>query len=480
MNYLDWIVIAVYLCATIGLALYLGRRLRDRRDYYLAANTIKWWQSGLSTMATQLGAISFVSAPAFVAVARDGGLKWLCYELGVPLGIILVMAVILPKLHRRGYVSIYEYLEQRFDRGVRILVSTCFQIGRSLATAVSVLAGGIILSTALSISTDTAILLIGSITIVYSVLGGIRTIIISDVLQMGIIIGGILICGFVGMIITGGDIGWELLDPARREILDFSHFGLRAGETYAFWPMLVGGLFLYASYYGCDQSQVQRELSVHSLNDARKSLVLNAVGRFPIVLLYCIMGVLIGAVVMSPSGLVQIADTVGMGSNELLDMLHRDPDRMIPVFVLSFLPNGLIGFVFVAVMAALMSSLDSAINSLSAVTVQDFYKEYVNDHASERTYLFVSRIATLGWGVFCIFTALVFAGLSEGNRETTDMDRPCQVFTFSFASFLSETVIGDPRKRMRTDASTTNHADMRGLHLGAEPHDCSPSGECAL
>ena len=160
MNFLDWLVILIYIVGIIGFALYLTRSQKDTEDYYLGGRKIKWWQSGASTMATQLGAISFISAPAFVAMKEGGGLKWLCYEFGVPLALILVMAIIIPTLHQHHYVSIYEYLEKRFDSGTRSLVSFFFQLGRGLATAVSVLAGGLILSTALSISTASAIILV--------------------------------------------------------------------------------------------------------------------------------------------------------------------------------------------------------------------------------------------------------------------------------------------------------------------------------
>jgi len=123
MNILDWLVIVLYLAVIVGIAVYLTRSQRNTHDYYLAGRRLKWWQSGASTMATQLGAISFVSAPAFVAIKDGGGLKWLCYEFSVPLALILVMAVVIPSLHRRSYVSIYEYLEERFDAGTRSLVS---------------------------------------------------------------------------------------------------------------------------------------------------------------------------------------------------------------------------------------------------------------------------------------------------------------------------------------------------------------------
>jgi SSS family transporter len=370
-------------------------------------------------MATQLSAISFVSAPAFVAIKSGGGLKWLCYEFGVPLALILVMSTIIPILHKHHYISIYEYLEKRFDAGTRTLVSLFFQLGRGLATAVAVLAGGLILSTTLSISTVTAILLIGLITVIYDALGGIRVVILSDFLQMVIIIAGILICGGAAISLIGWSTALEAMTPDRYAILDFKHWGFTPETTYSFWPMLIGGFFLYASYYGTDQSQVQRELSVGKVDDVKKSLLVNAFGRFPLVLSYCFMGIFIGAVFASPEGLAKVGDVFGVDADGITTILREDPDRMVPMFILTFLPHGIIGFIFVAIMAALMSSLDSGLNSLSAVTMKDFYQKYVKRNATERHYLLVSKVITLIWGIFCVVTALVFYSFGESTRQTT-------------------------------------------------------------
>jgi SSS family transporter len=370
-------------------------------------------------MATQLGAISFISAPAFVALKENGGLKWLCYEFGVPLGLLVVMTVIVPVLHRGNYVSIYEYLEKRFDSTTRSLVSILFQLGRGLATAVAVLAGGIILSSALSISTTSAIILVGVATIIYDVLGGIRIVILSDVFQMMIIVVGIVMCGGAALSIIGWEAAWTTLSPERLKILDFQHWGFSSQGAYGFWPMTIGGIFLYASYYGCDQSQVQRQLTVKTIDGVRKSLLLNALGRFPIVLLYCVMGVLVGAVITSPEALGTISAKIGIAETDVVQTLQKDPDRMVPFFILSYLPHGLIGLILVAIMAALMSSLDSALNSMSAVTMRDFYQRYFRPHETDKHYLMASKMCTLFWGVFCVTAALGFAYFSEATRQTT-------------------------------------------------------------
>jgi SSS family solute:Na+ symporter len=194
---------------------------------------------------------------------------------------------------------------------------------------------------------------------------------------------------------------------------------MSAEGTYAFWPMTLGGFFLYASYYGCDQSQVQRELTVGSVDNVRKSLLVNVLGRFPLVLLYCLMGVFVGAVVATPEFIDRAAAVSGTQATSIAATLDRDPDRMVPLFILTYLPHGVIGFIFVAILSALMSSLDSALNSMSAVTVRDFYQRYWKRDGDDWHYLVVSKICTFFWGLFCIGFALLFAAAPDATRQTT-------------------------------------------------------------
>ncbi|MEJ2543435.1 MAG: hypothetical protein P8Y99_05160, partial [Calditrichaceae bacterium] len=168
-----------------------------------------------------------------------------------------------------------------------------------------------------------------------------------------------------------------------------------------------------------DQSQVQRELSVGNLDEVRKSLLVNAVGRFPLVLLYTVMGIFVGAVFIMPESLTHIGSVLNMSKSSITEILKSDPDRMMPMFILSYLPHGIIGFIFVAIMAALMSSLDSGINSLSAVTMKDFYQKYIKPEASDRHYLWASKIITLIWGTFCVVAAILFTQIGESTRHIT-------------------------------------------------------------
>lgn len=451
MNGLDWFVIVLYVLIVVGIGFYLSRNQNTLSDYYLAGNRMRWWQSGLSTMATQLSAISFVSVPAFVALKPGGGFKWLAFEFGLPVALIVVMVVIVPEFHRRHFISIYEYLESRFDVGTRVLVSFLFLLGRGLATGVIVLQGAVVLSAALGISTTTAIVLVGLITLIYDVMGGIGVVVLSDVLQMLIIAVAIALCGGIAL----QHVGWtEAINTFEVSRFQVFHGGTGVGgEPFAFLPVFLGGMFLYMSYYGCDQSQVQRELTVGDVKAVRKSLLVNAFGRFPVVLLYCFVGLLVGALMVQPEGLGTVAEVTDRSVGELQSVLDNRPDRMLPMFIVGYLPHGLIGFVFAGIVSALMSSLDSAINSLSAATYRDFYRPYVEgDVETEDGHgVLISRVLTAFWGLFAVAGALYFQRVNQTLVELIN-----QLGNLFYGPILGAFLLG----------MTTDWARGRGVKLG--------------
>lgn len=401
MNSLDWFVVAAYIIVLLAMSRYLSRGQSGVEDYYLGGRSMPWWAIGLSTMATQLGAISFISAPAFVALKPGGGLTWLGYEFAVPAAVIFVMIFIIPVVHGEKVVTIYEYLERRFDAGTRTIVSVVFQIGRALATGVSIYAIGIVLSVVWDIPIVPTILFIGVVTIIYDAWGGMKAVVWSDVLQMVLLTAGIMICGITAYYLIGG---WENIltgfDSERLRILRLGSTGIGDGDDYSFWAFLVGGFFLYISYYGCDQSQIQREMSASTLDDARKSLMLNGIARFLLVSAYVGMGLLIGAFAFQNA--------------HFSNLIPSDKvDYMVPVFVLNYLPHGVIGFLVVALLAAFMSSLDSSINSLSAATMKDVYQPFIRPDSDEEHYFRFSRILTVFWGVVCTGLAFVVGSISD-------------------------------------------------------------------
>ena len=444
MNYLDWIVIGVYIVFLIALSTYLSRRQGNIEDYYLGGRTISWWAIGVSTMATQLGAISFISAPAFVALKPGGGLKWLGFEFAVPVAMVFIMIFIIPVVYRTRVVSIYEYLEQRFDASTRSIVSTIFQISRALATGVGIYAIGIVLAAILNVPLVPTILVIGFVTIIYDVLGGIKAVIYTDVIQMFILTLGILICGYTAYSLIGG---WENVlvgfEKERLQILNLGAHGFGDGEGYSFWALVVGGFFLYVSYYGCDQSQIQREMSAKTLDEAKRSLMLNGFARFWLVAAYLSMGLLIGAFALQ--------------NESFMNLIPKDRvDYMVPIFILNYLPHGLIGFIVVALLAAFMSSLDSSINSLSAATMRDIYQRYIKSDGDDKHNFMMSRILTIFWGVLCTGFAFLVGSISDTVIEAIN-----KVGSLFYGPILAAFVLGILIKR--TSASGVKAGIISGI-----------------
>ena len=193
MSLLDWIIIFCYAGGLIFLGWLLGLKQKSSEDYYLAGRKLHWLPIGFSTMATQLGAISFISAPAFVALRPGGGLIWLGYELALPLAMIVLMVFFYPVFHSLRIISVYEFLEKRYDERTRVVISLIFQLSRGLATGVTIYAAAIVLSVVLQIPLTLTILLIGAVAVVYELFGGIHVDFVSDTIQMIVILGGIII-----------------------------------------------------------------------------------------------------------------------------------------------------------------------------------------------------------------------------------------------------------------------------------------------
>ncbi|MEO0507753.1 MAG: sodium:solute symporter [Bacteroidota bacterium] len=414
MNYIDYVIIIVYLVAFLGLG-YLFKENKSSGDYFLGGRSMGWLPLSLSTMATQLSAISFISAPAFVGLKPGGGLQWLTYEFGVPLAMAFLMVALIPTLYKSGIVSVYEYLEKRFDASSRLLISFVFQISRSVATGVMVYTMALILQATVGIDFWVSVLIIGVITLVYSFQGGMKAVIWGDVIQMIILFLGIVICLAYGISELGGfDTFLTNVDKDRLTAVDFSKWGFNntdKNDEFGFWPMIIGGFFLYASYYGTDQTQSQRLLSAKGMPTIKKLLLANGLFRFPLTLTYCIMGLVLGTLLLQDSSFQETMDSVYQANIDSLE--GKKADLMVPVFIIKYLPNGVIGVLIVAIMSAAMSTLSSAVNSLSAVTMEDFVKRFRPDMDNKK-YVITSRIISLFWGLVCLFFAF-FAGNIEGT-----------------------------------------------------------------
>jgi SSS family transporter len=407
MNELDYIIVFAYLVGFIGLGFFFKKN-DSSKDYFLGGNSLGWFPLSLSTMATQLSAISFISAPAFVGLKLGGGLKWLTFEMAVPIAMLFIMLVIIPPLFRAGIVSIYEYAERRFDYSTRMILSIVFQINRALSTGVMVYAIAFILQAVLDLDFSITILIISVITIIYSWQGGMKAVVWGDAIQMIILFVGLIVCLIYGYTHLYGGGAAVTFDPDRLQVIDFN-WGIGEGQEYGILPMIIGGFFLYVSYYGCDQTQAQRMLSAKDEGTIKKLLLANGLLRFPVVLVYCIMGLIIGALVMNtPEFLGDIQSLTERHFPVEYANNGIKADLMMPVFILNYLPHGFIGLLMIGIMSAAMSSLSSTINSLSAVTVEDILKR--QGIVNEDNYMQYSRYMVIFWGVICIGAAFLFGG----------------------------------------------------------------------
>lgn len=409
LNAFDWCIVIVYLVGMVGLSIILARGQKSDRDYYLGGNKTAPLPIALSTMATQCSTNSLLGAPAFVAFAVGGGLIWLQFELAVPFAMIVLMVLIFPLLRGLNLISVYAYLENRFDVRTRTLVSIFFQFIRAFGTGVTIYGISLVLMLCLNIPFWASALLLGGITIVYDVLGGMKAVIWSDVIQIVVLFGAILTATVMAVRLAGG-LPIIFDQPDRLQAVNFSRHGLGDGQTFAFWPMLIGGLFLYLSYYGCDQTQAQRELSTRSVADTNRALFLDGIMRFPLVFSYCFLGLCLGAYALLHPDFVSALPLTEKG----------DPNYnlAVPVFVLRHFPHGLIGLVMVGLFAAAMSSLDSTLNALSALSMQDIVKRHVRMELSERQELVISKSLTVFWGLVCLFFAFFVGGISDTIVES--------------------------------------------------------------
>ncbi|SPJ34256.1 sodium:solute symporter family transporter [Kushneria phyllosphaerae] len=418
MAWLDYAVIVAYL----GGFLLLGQLFRQQHsgeDYFLGSRGFGWFPLSLSAAATQLSAVSFISAPAFVGMKEGGGLIWLTYEFAVPLAMIVLVVLFFPTLYAAGVVSIYGYLEKRFGRGTRILLSLVFQLSRAFATSVMVYAIALILTHAIGLPLWATIVVIGVVTLVYSCQGGMKAVVYGDVIQMILLVIGLVVCLVYALSLLGG---WEVfmanVDPARLETVRFDDFGIgRDSNGFGFWPMVIGGLFLYAAYYGADQSQAQRLLSARDARTVRHTLLANGLLRFPVTLCYCLLGLVMG--------------TLAVTHPEFRALIPADePDLMVPLFMRDYLPAGLTGILIVAIFSAAMSSVSSAINSLSAASVEDLFVR--GRKIDDKRYMRLSRLTSVFWGVVCITLAFF-----TGNIATTIIEAINKVGSLFFGPMLA-------------------------------------------
>ena len=292
MQPLDWVVVAAYFGLVAAIGYRTGRHNRGIEDYFLAGRSMPWYAVGLSVMATQASAITLVGA---TGQAYTDGMRFIQIYLGLPIAMVILSVTLVPLFYRARVFTAYQYLEERCGSGARSLTSLLFLFGRSLSGAVVIYAPSVVLSVVFSLDEVLTILLIGGFATLYTALGGMRAVMWVETWQMLVILAGILFC--FGAVVFGLPDGVGFTDALRLAgaagRLETLSFDPDPQLTYTVWTGLLGGLFLMLSYFGCDQSQVQRYLTGRSLRESRISLLFNGFAKLPVQFVILLTGALL-------------------------------------------------------------------------------------------------------------------------------------------------------------------------------------------
>ncbi|WP_437919446.1 sodium:solute symporter [Sphingobacterium sp. LRF_L2] len=294
MSTIDWIVLFFTLLIIVAYGMYKSRGIKNIEGYIVGDRQLPWYNVGLSVMATQASAITFLSAPG---LAYSSGMSFAQFYFGLPLAMIVLCITFVPIFHRLRIYTAYEFLEKRFDVQTRVLTASLFLIQRGISTGITIFAPSIILSSILHLDVTYTTLMIGSVVILYTVWGGTKAVSYTQLLQMAIIIGALLTAGVMVVHLLPDNIGF----------LDALHIAGKTGKTnaidwtfdlenqYTVWTGLIGGFFLQLSYFGTDQSQVGRYLTGSSVRDSRMGLLMNGLLKVPMQFCILLIGVLVFA-----------------------------------------------------------------------------------------------------------------------------------------------------------------------------------------
>ena len=292
LNWIDWVVLTVTLLTIVGYGTWKTRGSKSAQDYIKGGNTNKWWTIGLSVMATQASAITFLST---TGQAFSDGMGFVQFYFGLPIAMVIICLVFIPLYHRLKVYTAYEFLENRFDLKTRSLTAILFLIQRGLAAGITIFAPAVILSIVLGWNIITLNIIIGLLVIIYTVSGGTKAVTVTQKQQMFVIFAGMLAALFIILSLIPDDVSFtKALDIAgasgRMEVLDFS-FDLE--NRYTVWTGLLGGTFLMLSYFGTDQSQVQRYLSGKSKKEMQMGLIFNGLLKVPMQFFILLVGVMV-------------------------------------------------------------------------------------------------------------------------------------------------------------------------------------------
>jgi len=415
LNRLDLAIIAIYLIGITLFGLRFRKRQRTLRDYFLAGRDIPWWAIALSIVAAETSTLTIISVPG---LAYDGDLTFLQVVMGYVVGRFVIAFVLLPHYFRGDLYTAYELIEKRFGPQLRTVTSGLFLLTRAAAEGVRVYAVSIVVSIALGTGEVASIAIITALTLIYTFEGGLAAVIWTDVIQAAIYVAGTLVG--IATIIHLVPGGWAHIHQVAESADKFRVFDFTPTfwKPYTFWAGLLGGAFLTTASHGTDQLIVQRLLAARGLRQSKAALLSSGAAILFQFGLFLVVGVMLFAYYMLPSAHFGRAD------------------RIYPTFIVSRMPHGISGLLIAAILAAAMSNLSAALNSLSSSTIMDFFVR-MRAQTDERKRIQLSRFSTVVWGIVLFVLAVLCL-----HRVSRVVEVGLQIASVAYGALLGAFLLG--------------------------------------
>lgn len=465
MNYIDWLVLLITISFIVIYGGWKTRKSKNLKEFLKGNNRSNWYTIGLSVMATQASAITFLSTPG---QAFNDGMGFIQFYFGLPIAMIIICIFFIPIYKKFKIYTAYEYLEQRFDRKTRILTSLLFLIQRGLAAGITIYAPSIILSVMFGWNLKVLVIIIGIMVIFYTVIGGTKALNVTQKQQMLIIFTG-LIFTFIYLLNSISDnisITKAIKIASLNDKINLLDFSFNLESRYTFWSGITGGLFLALSYFGTDQSQVQRYITGKSVKESQLGLIMNGLLKIPLQFVILLLGVMvfifyqsqISPIHFNPVAKQEIIKSENdnlfkdlkeknhLIQKKIIDVIKKndfessitlqndykklleqekntrilikeklkkkypeiennDKDYVFINYVIDYLPTGLVGLLLAVIFSAAMSSTASELNALASTTLIDLYKTS-KENKSEKHYLKMSKLFVIVWGTIAVIFAL--------------------------------------------------------------------------
>jgi SSS family transporter len=377
---IDLAIVIVYLLAVTALGMWFRRGSQNAREYFLGGRTAPWWALAFSIVATETSTLTIIGTPA---ISYGGNLTFLQLVFGYLLGRLLIVLLFLPGYFRGDFLTAYALIEKRFGVRARAVAATTFLVTRAVAEGVRVSAIALVVSVVLGTSERLAVLVVIALTVLYTLEGGMKAVIWTDVAQLLLYLTGSAVTFWVLLHrIPGGWSEVTQVAAAAGHKLQVFDFSFHWATKYTFWSGLIGGAFLTMASHGTDQTIVQRLLAARNQRDSRRALLASGVVVFVQFTLFLLIGVLLYV-------FAQHAPLLAPGERT---------DRILPMFLVREMPPGLAGLLLASIVAVAMSNASGSLNSLAASSILDFSRLRGRD-AEPANFLRISRRITLAWGL---------------------------------------------------------------------------------